>query len=274
VVNYHGDRRSANIDMASAVPNRTAPLALGLALARRGALAKVSMAVAALTLLGALFAALLMARRAHAPLDRLPAFTVSALAWGAGVMLAFAAAARALRRDRAEGVRALLVARGGTVRSYLWARVGGLAALLAIVVAGGALFAGVVSSLLARSLATAALTLQSTGAALAYGLGFAATVAPIALATLGARSRAGGYLSLVAVLILPELLRPWLSHAVPDWGDLLSLPGALSALRLALMPPGWKPELFARAAFVLAVAAAVAVAAVRAEIARVDEDKP
>jgi hypothetical protein len=260
--------------MASAIPHQRAPLALGLALAKRGALAKVSIAIGALTLLGALVAALLMARRAHAPLDRLPAFTASALAWGAGVMLAFAAAARALRRDRLEGVRALIVARGGTTQGYLWARIGGLAVLLALVVAGGTLLVGIASSLLARRVANATLTLQCTGAALAYGLGFAATVAPISFATLGARSRAGGYLWLLAVLVLPELLRPWLEHAVPDWGELLSLPGALGALRRALTPPAFRPALLARAAFVLAAAASIAIAAVRAEIARVDQETP
>jgi hypothetical protein len=250
---------------------RRAEIALGLALARRGALAKVSIALGALVVLGAFVAAVILSRRSHAPLDRLPSLASSALAWGAGVLLAFAAAAHALLRDRTDGVRALLSARGSGTRGYLWARIGGLALLLALVVGGGTLLAGLAAVLVAGR-AGVLPAIQGTGAATAYGVAFAISVAPVALAALGARSRAGGYLWFVLVLVFPEVLEPWLSSAVPDWGDLLSLPGALAALRRALMPPGVNLALLVRSAVVLGAATAIAIAIVRAEIARVDAE--
>jgi hypothetical protein len=51
------------------------------------------------------------------------------------------------------------------------------------------------------------------------------------MATLGARTKAGGYLGLLAVVVLPELLAPWTAQLLPrGWHELTSIPAALEAL--------------------------------------------
>jgi hypothetical protein len=97
--------------------------------------------------------------------------------------------------------------------------------------------------------------LRSSGAAVVYVLVFAATLGPVAMATLGARTRAGGYLTLVAVLVVPELLAGATEQWLPrGWGELTSLPAALAAVRAGVAHP---VLLGAHAARALAALAAV-----------------
>jgi hypothetical protein len=249
--------------------------ALGIHLARRGIIAPVSLGIAALTVLGAIAAAFVIARGGpRPPLDRVPSVAASALAWGAGVLLAFAASAHALRRDREEGLTALLRMRGAEQRAYVWSRVGGLTLLLLVVVAGGTFVSGLSATLVATRVGVALRALQGTGASLVYAIAFALTLGPLAMAALGARSRAGGYAWLVTVLIVPELLAPLTRAVVPSgWTELVSIPGALGALRGALMPAGVRPWMAVKALFVLAlvVGACVAIVWRGAERARVEE---
>jgi hypothetical protein len=166
-----------------------------------------------------------------------PLVTSSALAWGAGFLLAFSSAAHALRRDRTEGVQHLLVARTTSLRAYIIARIGGLAAVIAVVVAGGTLLTGLVA--VAASVKAGGLprTLQATGASVVFAIAFAAVVAPLAFAALGARSRVGGYFFLLFVIVLPELFAGLLDGLLPDsLLEVLAIPSALSALRSALSP--------------------------------------
>ncbi len=261
--------------MKSPAPRgRMALLALGVALGRGGAMAKLAIGIGALTCFGTAIVGLVMARtEANPPLEDLPGLTAELLAWGAGVLLAFAAAAHALRRDRDDGIRALLRSRGGDVHDYVWGRVGGLAVLLAVLVGGGTLFTGIVATLAARQFGLAAQTLQGTVAGLAFALAFSATLAPIAMAALGARSRAGGYAWLVGILVLPELVAGWTGAILPPaWGRVLSIPSALSTLRSSLMPSGFDAAAFARAFAVLAVVCAFALIFVHHQLARVESE--
>jgi hypothetical protein len=240
---------------------------------------KLALGLAALTALGFILAAIALARGADArpPLAELAAATSSAMAWGAGVLVAFAAAGQALRRDRTSGVRSLARLRGASITAYARGRVLGLALLLAAVVAGGTLAAGLVAVLAAARVGAAALAFQGLVASLAYALAFAFVLAPLSLAALGARARGEGYVGLLLLLVLPELLASWTSGLVPrGWGDLLSVPSALAALRASLMPSvagAINVARFARAACVLAAFAALCFAVVRAEIARVDHEE-
>lgn len=239
--------------------------ALGLELARRGVLAKVSLAVAALTVSGALVATATVARRSGAAaLEQAPSLTAATLAWGAGVLFAFAVSVHVLKRDREGGVMALLRARGAPLGGYLVTRVGGLTAMLALVVAGGTLLVGVLAVALGTRGGAALRATQGTAAALAYALAFAAVLGPLAMAALGARSRAGGYVTLLFVLVLPELLAPVAAAVLPyGLGEMASIPGALTALRVALMPPGVDGWRAGKALFVLAIVVAASLAAVR-----------
>ena len=122
-------------------------LALGMSLARRGILPVASIAICVSTTFAlSLVTGVLSSRGPQAPAHDVPLLASSALAWGGGFLLAFAAAAHALRRDRAEGIRALFVARTTSLRGYLLARVGGLAVLIALCVAGGTLVCGLVGA--------------------------------------------------------------------------------------------------------------------------------
>jgi hypothetical protein len=251
-------------------PRRRALFALAVKRASSGAMAIVSFVIAGLTVLVCLVLAAL-ARRSGASLERLPMATAWLLAWGAGILVAFSSSARALNRDRDEGIVELLRAHGHTRGAYVMARVVSLALVLLVVVGGGALVVGVSCSLLAIGPHHVVRTLQGVLAASVYSVCFSVMVAPIAFAALGARSRAGGYLWLAGILVVPAMLSSLTSKLVPDgWESLVSVPGALDAVRSALAPPGMDPLGLVRALVAIAIVSAIALAIVRAEAARVE----
>jgi hypothetical protein len=251
-------------------------VALGFFLARRGVMAAVSLGLTVACVAGSGVVAFVLGQhRRQAALPNVPLVASSALAFGVGVLVAFTVSTRAFRRDEDEGVRALLSARGVHATGYLGARIAGLAALLALLVGGGSVGVGALTLLASRSTPAALHTVQASFAALTFGLAFAFVFAPVAMATLGARSRGGGYLALLAVLGLPELLRPWLSRVIdPSWLDLLSIPGALAGLRGALAPVGVDLAATGRSVVVLLVVVVAAVAIVRVELLRAHASSP
>lgn len=220
-------------------------LALGASLARRGLLAAIAIGVGVVTVLVACIVAASVARRGgDAPVHTVPIVASSALAWGAGFLLAFGSAAHALRRDRAEGVQHLLVARTTSLRAYVLARIGGLAAVIAAIVAGGTLVTGLVAAIASVRVAAVPRTLQATLAALAFSLAFSLVLAPLAFAALGARSRAGGYFFMLLVVVVPEMFAGMLGKVLPESiTEVIAIPSALAALRSALAPgsaDGWQ----------------------------------
>lgn len=216
-------------------------LALGASLARRGILARIAIGIGIATVLFACAVAIGLGRRGgDAPVHTVPIVTSSALAWGAGFFLAFSSAAHALRRDRAEGVQHLFVARTTSLRSYVIARILGLAVVLAVVVAGGTLLTGLVAIAASTQSGSIPKTLQATLAGLVFSIAFSAVVAPISFAALGARSRVGGYLFLLFVVFLPETAVGLLSGLLPEsLLEVIAIPSALGTLRSALAPGGF-----------------------------------
>jgi hypothetical protein len=249
-------------------------LALGGALAGSGPLAKLGTGVAALTTFGTMTLCFVVAPSDKpATLLSMPGLASSALAWGAGVLVAFAASAHAFRRDREQGIRALVRARGQTDTAYLWSRVAGLGLRLLGLVGGGTLAVGALTILLARSTVIALHAAEATGAAFVFAVVFGGTLAPLAIATLGARSRAGGYVLLVVLLAVPELVQGWSAQMLPaGWGELASIPGALLALRGGLNPQDLDPMRVLRAGSVLALIVAIALVLARAQLARADAE--
>ncbi len=234
-----------------------------------GILTTIAFVIAGLTVLGCLVLAAATRTSPSAPL--VPIATAWLLAWGAGILLAFSAAAKALHRDRDEGIVDLLVSRGHRRGTYVLARVGALAAVLSIVVGGGTLVVGAVCTLLAMGAHHVIGALQGTFAGCVYSACFAAMVAPIAFAALGARSRAGGYLWLVVVLVVPAMLSGFTSKLVPSgWEALVSVPGALDAVRSAVAPPGIDLLGLVRALVVAALVSGIAILVVRAEASRLE----
>jgi len=248
---------------------------LGTALALGGVIPRVAAGVAGVVALSAIVVAAVMARTEfQPPLELIPSLTASALAWGPGLLLAFASAIQALRRDREQGIRQLARARGAEASSYLLARLSGLAAALFAVVGGGVLLVGLVAMLFARHPGVAFACLHGTLASLVYAAAFSVTLAPLAIAALGARTRTGGYFGLLLVIFVPELLLDWTARLLPEsWAELASLPSALASLRGALMPEHVDPERFLRAAIVLALVATAAFVYVKQQLSRVDEER-
>lgn len=264
-------RREAPPSTGRARVGLAALLALGAALARRGALAVLSIAVSGLTAVVLAVVAVAFARRGgDAPVDSVPILTSSAIAWGGGFLLAVGASAGALRRDRTDGIRHLFVTRTTSLRGYVAARVGGLAAVLAATVGGGTLLVSGVAILAATQTQAVLRTAHATLSAVVYALAFALVVAPVAFAALGARTRASGYLVLLFVLVAPELVANALSGSLPsEVTELVAIPSALAALRSSLAPGSVDPLRSLRALAALAIFAVLALALVRRDAADV-----
>lgn len=253
---------------------RSVPLLmLGMSLARRGVLPVASIVICIVTAIAmAVVAVMLASKGPQSPAHDVPILASSALAWGGGFLLAFSAAAHALRRDRTEGIRGLFVARTTSLRGYLLGRVGGLAALIALVVAGGTLFCGLAAMGGASRAGSVPRILQATLAGVAFALAFSAVVAPVAFAALGARSRLGGYFFLICVVSLPELLVMTMGSALPESvSDVLSIPSALAALRTSLAPGTLDLARTARAIVALTLVVAFATFLVRRDALQIDE---
>ena len=256
---------------SEAMPSRRARSAalvgLGSWLASRETLAIAGLAVTGLIGLGATLAALLASR---ARVVFMPDLASSAIAWGGGTMLAFGASLRALPVDREQGVRALVRARGASVADYVRGRVLGLVVVLAIAVGGATAVACLAAIATAHG---ASSVVQSSAGALVYALVFAATLGPVAMAALGARTRAGGYLSLLAVLVVPELLAGLTARLLPrGWYELTSIPEALAAVRAAVAHPVLSGAHGARglAGLLAVIALALLVLAARVQMAEHD----
>jgi hypothetical protein len=237
-----------------------AAVALGATLARRGPMAIASFVVSALTVVVLALLGLGFARRDDgAPVHDVPLLASSALAWGGGFLHAVAASSGAFARDRTVGIRQLFVTRTTSIRGYVVGRVGGLAAWLWIAVGGGTLAVSAITVLGATRPDAIPRTVEATIASLAFASAFALVLAPVAFATLGARSRGAGYLALLAVVVLPELVVEVLTGPLPsEVTELCALPSALAALRSSLAPNGFDLLRFVRALVALAVFSAVA----------------
>jgi len=256
---------------------RVGPLvAFGANLARRGIMVFIAMGISAVTaVVLALFAVVFAVRGGDAPIHDIPLLASSAIAWGGGFFQAFAVATHALRNDRAEGVRQLFVTRTTSLHGYVLARVGGLAAVLAIVVGGGTLLAGLVAILASTRMHTVPKTMQATVAALVFSLAFAAVVAPVAFAALGARNRVGGYVFLLGVVVFPELIANSLSGVLPpEVTEVLAIPSALAALRSSLAPGSVNGFRLVRALVALSIAATLALAWVRRDAMAIERPEP
>ena len=248
-----------------------AAVALGAARAREGILVKVSLFLALFMIVGALPLAALSARHADPEtLGRIPVAAAAAIAWAAGVLVAFSASARALVRDRTDGVVDLLASRGMSPLDYVLGRSLGLSLVLFVVSGSGALAAAIGEAIAAPRGALG--VVQGLGAGLVFASMFALAVAPLSLAALGARSRSGGYFALLLILGLPELFVKYTDALLPEgWGDLIAVPSALAALASGLSPGTLDPWQVARAFVVLSVVAVVSLVVTRAQMARAKE---
>ena len=94
-------------------------LALGTWLAARGVMAVAGVVMAVLAAVAFVVVAALLGAHGGGGAASLPAVASSAIAWSAGVTLAFGAALRAVRRDREHGIVDLARARGVGLARYV-----------------------------------------------------------------------------------------------------------------------------------------------------------
>ncbi|WP_205633595.1 hypothetical protein [Labilithrix luteola] len=135
------------------------------------------------------------------------------------------------------------------------------------------MLAGLASALAAPRAAVVGQTLQTTFASVVFSIAFAVVVAPIAFAALGARSRVGGYLFLVSVVVIPEIIASALAKVLPDGvAEVLSVPSALSALRSALGPGPVEVGRAFRAVVAIAIFTGLAMLLVRRDAIRIEEE--
>jgi uncharacterized membrane protein len=117
------------------------------------------------------------------------------------------------------------------------------------------------------------LTAQASAAAVAYGFAFSFVVAPVAFATLGARTRIGGYFYLLLILVLPEILTSALDKSLPsELLEVCAIPSALAALRASLAPGTTDLFRFLRASVALFVFISAAMLWIRREIVRMERE--
>lgn len=254
-------------------PRRRTLLALGASLARRGPAVIVAIVVSVLTALGAAVVGFVLARRgSDTAAYEVPLLASSALAWGGGFLHAFAASAGALRRDRTDGIRELVVTRTTSLDGYLFGRTAGLALVLVSVVGGGTLFTGLVAMVGAAG-GNVGRTLQATLAASAFAVGFGLVIAPVALAALGARARTAGWATIIVVLLVPELIG-WSMHGTfpIEVTELVAIPSALAALRASLASDSFEPLRCLRALAALAVFAGIALVFLRRDAAHLERE--
>jgi hypothetical protein len=251
---------------------RFAPtLALGTWLAARGGHAVVGLALSAVGVVASTVAACVLRESTTGGTTALIALTSSAIAWSAGMMLAFLSGMRAIFRDQEDGVLALVRIRGVSAMQYARGRAGGLALLLAAVVGGATLVASLAIALVTGLTAS---NLPAIAGALAYALAFSVTMGPLAIATLGGRTRTGGYACLVLVLFVPELLSSWTVAVLPTgWSELASIPAALSAARAGVSSPLANAAPLLRALAVLASIVAISLIVIAARIRRARDER-
>jgi hypothetical protein len=167
------------------------------------------------------------------PMALVALLATKALAWGPGALVCFTVATRVYERDRAQGRCALIEARGLTA-DYPWARIFATVVAIATPVSIGTLLMIAISALIALRGSDLASALRGGMPALAYATAFCLVLGPLMVALLAHRPRGSGYLAILSVLVLPELLAPVTRTFVPQ--DMTSIPAALEGLAQALAP--------------------------------------
>ncbi len=253
---------------------RASTLALSFALARGRLMVKLGWAFAAATTFITMGVAAYLGRHDEDPaFSALISLSASAFAYGAGFLVAFGGATQAFREDREQGIRALLASRGVDTREYVTARAAGLVCAVALPTVGGTLVTGLAALASASRVGLVGETARELGISLMFALFFSILVALVALAALGARSRAGGYVVLVALFVAPDIVAPWTAQIVPEnWSRLVSLPAVLAAFRDSLAPGNFDGALLLRSVVALLVAFVVLFALVRGELFRLETE--
>jgi hypothetical protein len=238
-------------------------------------LVRFSLLVSGLIVLGAMSVAALVSS-GHVPgevptVALVPGIAARAVAWGGGILVAFALAQRAFRRDLSDGVVGLLRARG-LERAYLSGRVASGLALVGLPVVGGTVLVSLTAVLAATRTGDAWAATRGGAAAIVYSALFTMGLVPLSLAALGARTRGGGYLMLLLFLVLPEMVSPLTRAFVPK--EMTSIPHALQGISHAVTVDHLDLRRTAGSVFFLTAVTLLALLYVGREASRVRSEAP
>jgi len=248
-----------------------AALTLGIERANRRWVIVLGSVLALMTVFGGALVSLRLSNVGHTSSAQLVIITWC-LAWGAGIFVAFGLASRAFIRDHQEGIADLFERHAKGQNAYLAARIAGIAFIVALVVGGAIGLSGLILILSSHQVAESGRALAATLAALVYALFFSITISPLALCALGGRGRGSGYIVLLFCIGVPEMIARGAARWIPaSFIDLISFPGALSAVRDSLLVGSIDPLRFVRASLVLAFAVGLSFLYLKREVARTRE---
>ncbi|MFO0664605.1 MAG: hypothetical protein U0174_11680 [Polyangiaceae bacterium] len=185
--------------------------------------------------LGLVFLAIVRGARSastEGALSALPSMFAHAVCWGIATLAVFGTEQRAYTRDHEDGIRSLLGARGYG-RHYGFARVVTAVTSTAFISIGCTSVLAVATALAATGTGEAGRTWLAAFSAIVYSACFSVLLGTLGLAVLGGRGRGGGYLGLLTILVLPELLEPLSRRALRlPFGETVpvSLPSILNAV--------------------------------------------
>lgn len=147
-------------------------------------------------------------------LHALPHLFAQLICWGVSTLAVFATAQRAFLRDHEDGIRGLLRARGKDGHYELARVVVAVShtAMISVVLTG---ILAIACALAATGTSEVAATWKSALGAIVYAALFAVVMGTLAVSVLGGRGRGGGYVALLLCLVLPELLEPLTTRALP-----------------------------------------------------------
>lgn len=155
-----------------------------------------------------------------------------AVLWGPGFVAVVGATLHAWRRDREEGVVALVQSSGYSLKSWVMARTVVLGAWLLALWAGSTVVVSLV--VLGANPSMAHGWFAGLVPAAVFAISQSAVLALLGSVCLGPRSRPGGYLLLALILFVPEAVAGWTRPLVGP--DLTSLPSLAMGLANAARP--------------------------------------
>lgn len=248
-----------------------AALTLGIERANRRWVIVLGSAIALMTVFGgALFS--LRLRDVEHTSGALVVLITWCLAWGAGIFVAFGLASRAFIRDHEDGIVDLFNRHAKGTNAYLVSRVVGISLMVASVLGGAVLLSGLVIIFSSHHIAESGRAFAALLAALVYAIFFSFTISPLALCALGGRGRGSGYVVLLFCIGVPEVFARSAAKWIPSgFVELISFPGALSAVRDSLLIHSFDPLRFFKATLILVLAIALSLLYLKREVSRAAE---
>ncbi len=230
-------------------------LRVGLLFALRSVRVRLALGLSLLVtlmLLSFAFLAIRIETRPSFPL--FPVAASNAMTLGPGVFVVLALTVDVFRRDRREGVWNYYRSRGVRFNEYARTRMLGAFVLTFLAVFAAPLLLGMVGLLFAPNARLSMAMLGTFVGVTLFSLSYAALLVALAWAAFAPRPFAKGYVMVLLVMVLPEIVAPYVSGWLPEgWVDLLTVRTLLASFRASLLPGGWDVHVMAKHVLALGV---------------------